>query len=566
MGKKLFAIVSMFAVLALLVSCAPATPQVVEKIVKETVVVEKEVAVEKQVVQTVVVEKEKTVIVEKSAARTGDTLVIDLYAAWTNLDPAIIADFPGLMLIGNMCEGLTSIDPTNPTGPVGPGLAESWEKSADGKVWTFKLRQGVKFHDGTPFDAEAVKFSFERVMDENHPFYNTKMASWRTTVFALVKTVEVVDANTVKMTLNDPPHPNFDFMLAVMKIVSPTQVQKVGKEGFETAAVCTGPFALYKYDQTNKIIDLRRFKDYWQEGIPKVERLVWRLVAEGAVRIAELETGQADIITNVPVDEVARLEANPDVKVLNIPSSMFQGIFFYHQKDPWKDVRVRQAIAYAIDRDLMAKTVYAGKWDPAKGPLLPYTAGWDANYKSYPYDPEKAKQLLAEAGVATPFKTKLSMPATSGMNPAGQRWAEFIQEQLKKAGIEAEIEVMESAPFWNLMLDLTQQPFEMFYMGRMGTFNDPILDWQTQFMCKAADNLYGYCNEKYDAAIETARQATSPEARAKAIAEAGKILDDDVAYLALVNGTQIYAVRADLMDAYPTAVRDMMRLERAYLR
>ena len=116
------------------------------------------------------------------------------------------------------------------------------------------------------------------------------------------------------------------------------------------------------------------------------------------------------------------------------------------------------------------------------------------------------------------------------------------------------------------MLDQSQQPFEMFYMGRMGTFNDPILDWQTQFMCEAPDNLYGYCNEKYDAAIEAARQAADPEARAAAIAEAGKILDEDVAYLALVNGTQIYAVRADLMDAYPTAVRDMMRLERAYLK
>lgn len=558
MHGKLRLFLGVVVALSLLAACAPPTPQVIEKVVEKPVV--ETVVVEKPVVETVVVEK----------PRVGGTLVVDMYASFTSLDPASMNDFPGAMYVGNVCEGLTSIDPTDPNNAdaVLPALAESWEKSDDNKVWTFHLREDVKFHDGTPLDAEAVKFSLERVIDEDHPYHTAKMAV-ASAFYGKVESVEVVDSHTVNVTLADPPYLNFLYLAHTLKIVSPTAAEKMGPEGFEAeGAVCTGPFKVHKYEPAEGILDLRRFEDYWQPDIPKVDRVVFKLVQEAAVRIAELETGAADVITNVPVDDVARLEANPDIRVIKVPSSMLQGVFYYLDKEPWNDVRLRQAISYGIDRELMSQTVYAGLWPAAKNSLLPYTSGWDPDSVAYSYDPEKAKQLLAEAGYPDGMEVKLSMPATSGMNPAGVRWGEFIQEQLKKINIEVELDVREGAPYWDALISgegHDKGVYDLWYWGRMSTTGDAILDWLANWECDAGGNFARYCSSDYGELLAQAQAASSPEEQADLIAQIGKLFDDEAAYAPLVTGSMIYAVRADLADVYPTPRRDMLRLEAAYL-
>lgn len=494
-------------------------------------------------------------------SQSDDTLVVDLVSAWTTLDPAAHNDFPGAMTVPNICEGLLEIHPSDPFGPVTPNLASSYERSSDGTTFTFTLREGLTFHDGTPVNAEAVKFSFERSMSEAHPYYHPAMVQWKDNVYDIFESVEVIEDLVVQVTLSDPPSADAERAFTVAAIVSPSAVQELGADDFQTAPVCAGAYQLHEYDRSNNTIELRRFDAYWNSEFPKIGRVVYRVVPESTVRIAGLETGAADFIGDLPVDDVARLEANPNLQVIAQPGSTFLGLFVYQTVEPWNDKRVRQAIAYGIDRELMSQVVFGGAFPAANSNLMPFNVGWSQDLSFYPYDPERARELLAEAGYPDGFETFLQMPVTSGLNPAGVRWAEFIQQQLDLIGIDMEIEVLEGAAYWADNLDLTTNHAGLFLMGRSDFWGDPVKSWYGGYACVG---WYEYCNPDVDQLLAEIVASTDASERTSLIQELGAVLDDDLPYIANVYPTRIHAASSDLADLYPSGLKIGLPLKHVY--
>ncbi|MCL4425518.1 MAG: ABC transporter substrate-binding protein [Firmicutes bacterium] len=329
--------------------------------------------------------------VDKEGAKGEKVLIYARGADSVKLDPALPTDGESAKVMNNIYDNLVRYKPGSTD--VEPALAESWKVSDDGKVWTFNLRKNVKFHDGTPFNAEAVKFNIERQL----PPKVTKEMAYADFTYGMIEKVEAVDANTVKITLKSPYAPflaNLAMGLAA-PMISPTAAKKYG-ENFSQNPVGTGPFIFVKWDKEQQIV-LKANKAYWG-GAPKVDRVIFKVVKENAVRANELLTGSADIIDGVDPNDVPRLQQDSNVRLLTAPGMNINYLGIRTDKKPFDDPRIRQAISMAINREAIVKSLYQDKAILANGPLPPNLFGYYKDLKPYSYDPEKAKALLKEAG------------------------------------------------------------------------------------------------------------------------------------------------------------------------
>ncbi|MGH7267902.1 MAG: ABC transporter substrate-binding protein [Candidatus Rokuibacteriota bacterium] len=328
-----------------------------------------------------------------------------------------------------------------------PMLAERWETSADGRTWTFHLRRGVKFHDGTPFNAAAVKESIARVVN---PELKLRQAS----KWAGVTSVDVVDEHTVKITTNRPlgALPGNLSHQAGGSIQSPTAA-KAGK-----FPVGTGPFELIEYVPDERLV-LASNKDYWG-GAPGIDRLIFRIVPEARTRLAMLQSGGAQVIYNVAPNEIEGLRKDPNVHVEVPPSAGWRVFGFNTQKKPYTDVRVRQALNYAVDKASIVRNIFKGVGHVADSPYGPGMFAYTP-VMTYAYDPAKAKKLLAEAGYANGFKA--TMIVSPGEIAGGAEVAAAVQAYLQQVGVQAEIVSLEQATWLaELTRPLEQNRTEIF--------------------------------------------------------------------------------------------------------
>src|SRR5262245_35739077 len=338
-----------------------------------------------------------------AAAQPAGTLVVGLVAEPVNLDPAQVTDLNSTRVGRRIVETLVTF-PDESTQVV-PGLAESWTISRDGLHYTFKLRKAVTFHDGTPFDAEAVKFSIERQIMPEHPFNKVGKYPFANYFFGNVKAVEVIDPHTVDFVLKEPRASFLAVLTAsAASIVSPTAVKKLGVD-YPSSPVGTGPFKFASWDRGQRVV-LEKNPGYWKYPV-KVERVIYRPIVEDQARLTELLTGGLDLIVGVPADNVAPLEKNPKITLLKQVGAHVWYLGMNNQKKPFDDKRVRQALNYAVNKDAIVNDVLKGTGSPSKGPVLPGTWGADGAIKAYPYDPDRAKKLLAEAGYPNGFTTTL---------------------------------------------------------------------------------------------------------------------------------------------------------------
>ncbi len=321
----------------------------------------------------------------KAPAVSGGTLIVAAAQEPDTFDPPNIVDVNVQQIAMNLSDRLTEFAPDM---SVRPGLAESWSVAADKVTWTFKLRKGVKFHDGTTLDAEAVKFNFDRILDEKKPVK-------RRTFYTDIQTVRVVDSSTVQFTTKKPFGP-LPALLATTgaSIMSPKALKELGDK-FATQPVASGPFVFEQWLPGDQVI-LKRNENYWG-GAPKLEKVIFKTIKEPATRVAMLETGQADVIENVMPAELKRLAANPQFKIVRVPSMRTRDIRFNFLDDRLKDKRVRQAFQYAINMPEIIETVLAGAGTFTGAPLPPTVFGAIKGTK-YRYDPALAKKLLTEAG------------------------------------------------------------------------------------------------------------------------------------------------------------------------
>jgi peptide/nickel transport system substrate-binding protein len=443
-----------------------------------------------------------------------------------------VNDFRILM---NMYDGLVRY--ADGSLEVEPALATSWEISEDGTEYTFSLREGVTFHDGTPFNAEAVEFNFERMLDEDHPYADTGPFPL-SFFFSSVQDVEVIDDLTVKFTL-DAPYAPFLSNLAYPTglIVSPTGVMEHG-EDFGRNPAGTGPFEFAEWASNERVV-VTRYEDYW-DGAAELEAVVFRPITDPNTRVAEMLSGGIDMMVEVPPDSVSLFEE--DGFALHEQAGPHLWFLILNLREgPFQDVRVRQAINYAIDKESLVTDILQGTAEIASGPTPPAFA-WAYNdaLEPYPYDPERARELLAEAGAEGAELTFYVTEGGSGMlDPIPMGTA--IQADLAEVGLTVNIETYE----WNTFLGEVNPGLEgkadMAQMAWMTNDPDtlPYLALRTEAWPEEGGFNSGYySNPEVDALLESARAATDLEERAALYRDMQEIVYEDAPWAFIANWKQ----------------------------
>ncbi len=440
MRTKLAAILGLLVVFSLLLAACGPTP--VPQTIIQTVEVEKEVVKEVEVVQTVEVEKEVVKQVEVTAVPAPEgpegTLVRALTTFPNSLDLPQCAERNASTTAWHMYDTLLWV---NEEGILEPALAEDWDVSEDGSEYTFYLRDDVTFHNGEPFNADAVVFSWERAKDAGFEYSN---------LWQLATTVEKVDDYTVKITTEGPDALFLTTVADNWAIIPPQYFQEVGQAGFDEHPVGTGPFVFVEWVKGDRIV-LKANPDYWREDTPKIENLIFRPIPESATRVAAIQTGEVDIVTRLSSEEAQSLLGVPNVTVIKYAQARVYYIAFNNVTtgvgQPTEDPLVRQAMNYAVDIEAIIDSLFNGFAKPAIGFVATGELGYD-NVEPFGYDPDKARDLLAQAGYADGFEMDMACPA--GAYTHFEEVCEAVAGYLGEVGIQANLEIMESGHYWDL--------------------------------------------------------------------------------------------------------------------
>ena len=463
------------------------------------------------------------------------------------LDPAIQRSRPTQIIIDHVFNRLINWKDTKLSKLV-PDLAESWEVSSDNLSWSFKLKKGITFHDGTPFNAEAVKFNIQRLIDP-------KFGSPNRSLFAPIKTITIPDDYTVVLK-TDNPYASLIENLAqsAASINSPTAVKKWGKE-YGQHPVGTGPYKLKEWVPGEKCV-IERYDNYFGKK-PNPDVIVYRPVPEGGARVIEAESGNADIVNRIPPEAVDRLKKNSNIKLMIIPSS-FQVFFeLNNSRPPFNDVRIRKAVNYAIDRKAIVEKILGGNGFVPDG-LFPPGVQARVVLSPYAYDPEKAKKLIAEV-YPDGYKEKVVIWTPNGRYMKDKMVAEAVQGYLNDIGFQTEFRAWEWSSYQKTLYRPepgkgTGKGSNAANMWMLGT-SIPTADWRLTRKTQTGhrSNLTGYSNKRIDELLEAARTNMMYEERMKMYTEIQKIFwEEDPGWLFLFNQVQIIAMQKNIdgLDAY----------------
>jgi len=478
-------------------------------------------------------------------AAWAQTLVYGRGADSLSLDPAMATSSEDFKVADWVFDGLVRFD--GPTTKIAPALAESWERSEDGLTWTFKLRNGVKFHDGTPFTAEAVKVSFERQFVKENPSYSPRFVRWGGKLGAM-KSVEVVDDHTVKLHFS-LPQPALLYNLAIYPayIVNPKSI--AGKpDGLVERPVGTGPFKFVRWEKNN-LIELVRNDEYWGE-VPKVERVVLRVIPENDVRLLALQKGEIHLTDDVPFNRINDLKADKSLDIQTIGAVGFSGIWLNVEKGPLKDIRVRKAIQKAINRERVYKVSFFGLGEIGQQAMPPGELGHSKDLPKYDYDPKGAKALLAEAGYPDGFELQfMSFANPRPYFPSPTDGVAIIQADLKAVGIKATVSM---ATWADWITRRRAGDFGITVGGWTASTVDPegviYPTFHSQFI--GEDNASRFKNPKVDALLDKARSTYDDAERQKLYAEAMNIIADEAAAVFLVHPVYSLGVRSEVKGVY----------------
>lgn len=379
----------------------------------------------------------------------GGTLIVGMTA--TNIPGLDTIQFQseggeGGRFVGvQLWDGLTRFDLTQgeSTPEVIPGLAESWEVSDDGLTWTFRLREGVTFHDGEPWNADAAIFNYDRQLNRGSPTFEPELNSVAGILLNGIVSASKVDDMTIQLA-TEKPMADLPSMLALGAFGSPRAIEELG-DGFAESPVGTGPFRFESLERGRELV-LVRNDDYYL-GPPKLERLILRPIPEVTARMAALRAGEVNWIEVPAPDEVPALEAEGFQVLTNAYSHVWPWVLDTTQP-PFDDVRVRQAVNYAIDREAMAESLLQGTGAPAFNYIPASDPGYSEDLAGFEFDPDRARELLAEAGYADGFDIRVSFPTSGSGNMIPIPMNEALQRDLAEVGINVTLEPIE----WGAML------------------------------------------------------------------------------------------------------------------
>ena len=498
----------------------------------------------------------------------GGTLVYGRGGDSVGLDPAYETDGNSFMVCDNIFEALVAY--ADESTQLEPGLAESWDISTDGKTYTFHLRKGIKFHDGTPLNADAVVFSIGRMMKERKvKFLNMSLtipAQERTPEYWVsmemdntVDAIEAVDDYTVVFKLKRVEAPFLANMgMDFADIISPTAFMKNPKE-FVRNPVGTGPFKFVNWIKDDRII-LEKNKDYWdKKGGPYLDRLIFRSIPENSVRFLELKTGNIQICQYPNPADIPLAQKDKKLKLVSQPGMNIGYLSFNHTKKLWQDANMRKAIAHAINREAIVDNIYQGMGQVARNPIPPTMWGYNDAIPGFNYSIDLAKAYLAKAGYpegkGLPEITLWSMPVPRPYNPEGLKVGVAMISDLSKIGIKAKIVSYD----WGTYLKRQrEQPEDMdlFQLGWTGDNGDP-----DNFLAVLFDGLASssirtqWKNEQYHNYMLEGKQTVDQAKRAEIYKKALQLIYDECPVISIAHSTVISPITKNVMNykLHPTA-------------
>ena len=477
-----------------------------------------------------------------SVAASSKLLVVDLVNEPATLDPQSQWNPDSYYVYRNIYDNLVT---RNTAGKIVPQIATSWKLLND-TTMEFKIRTDVKFHDGTPLTAGDVVFSIKRIT--NPDFKSPQLGQFNSIVDATATAPDTVVVKTAK------PYPPLLAQLVKLSIVSKAYVEKVGNEKMSQVPMGSGPYKFVSWQKGIKVT-LAANENYWR-GKPPFAKVEFRAVKEASTRIADLRTGKADLIVSLNSDNAAELKSASNLKVLSVPTERVAYLMMNTEYGPLTDVRVRRAVAYALNRPLIINALLGGYSKIIDELLTPAHFGYIKGVKTYPYNPEKAKQLLAEAG----YKDGVTLELITA--PVfDQRIVQAIQQQLSKVGIKVDISMSDMSTFLKGRRD-DPEGFGDLVFGR----------WSCA--CQDADGvLYAmfnsnsvwskYANPKLDVHLEAGRSAMDPAVRLKHYKLALDIIADQVPVIALYQAAAIYGARKELQWT-PTANESLFVMDMSW--
>lgn len=480
--------------------------------------------------QEVTTEAPGTTVAESTepAAPAKDTLIVGMGADAKSLDPHATNDQPSSRVAKQIYNTLVN---QNEAMELEPGLAESWTQ-IDDLTYEFKLKQGVMFHNGEELKASDVKFTILRALESSHIGHIVGAIDG--------EKIEIVDDYTIRISTKEPFAPMIAHMAhTAMGILNEKAVTEAG-EDYGQKPVGTGPFKFVNWVTGDKI-ELERFDGYY-DAAPAYKNLVFRNISDNTTRTIELESGGVDIAYDIQPTDVERVEANADLTLHRDMNLSTTYIGFNAKKAPYDNVKVRQAINYALDMAAIVDAVYGGVGAPSKGPLGPNVWASNQDLQEYGFDVEKAKELMKEAGFENGFKT------TIWTNDNQQRMdiAEIVQNQLRAINIEAEVKVVE----WGAYLDGTAAgEHDMFILGWVTVTGDPDYGLYALFHSSqhgAAGNRTFYSNARVDELLDAARVTADPAAREAAYKEAQEIIRDEAPWIFTWTGENLSGTRSNV--------------------
>ncbi len=441
-----------------------------------------------------------------------------------------------------------------------PGLATEWDISKDKKTYTFKLRQGVKFHK-TPyfspsrdFNADDVLFSINRQRLDDHPYHKVGGGNYDyfegMEMASIIKDVVKVDDYTIRIELNRPEAPFLaNLAMGFMSILSKEYADRLAKEDkkeqIDVEPIGTGPFVFTRYQKDN-LIRYKKFDNYWGDPA-KSERLVFVITPEPSVRYQKLKNGECHLIIEPSPADIDAMKKEARIKLLSEAGLNVGYLAMNVKKKPFDNRLVREAINHALNKEAYIKAIYHGHAKVAKNPLPPTIWSYNEDIKGYDYNPEKARALLKKAGYPKGFETEIwTLPVTRPYNPNGKKMGEMMQEDLAKVGIKVKLVSFD----WPTYLKKSREgEHQMIQMGWTGDNGDPDNFLAVLLGCagvEAGSNLARWCNKDFESLIEKAKLSTNVEERTKLYEKAQEIFHKDAPWVPIAHSTIFRAMSSNV--------------------
>jgi len=555
--RTILAATGLLLLAASLVSCATPTPEVVERVVEKTVEVEKVVEVEKPV------EVEVEVMVTPTPPPARSTIIVALAAAPNTLDPADHRSRESETVIRNMFDGLVTRDTRS---GVHLELAESlnW---VDDTTLEVELREGVLFHDGVEMTADDVVFTFERIIKENMIEYPEPHTSPRKGLISPLESIEKTGDYSVVMHFANAWPPAMQ-MLVHQQIVPKHYIEEVGTEGFVEHPIGTGPFQFVSAETLDEIV-MERFADYYG-GAPDLEpvgpacvqNVVFRVIPEASSRVAALLAREVDIIAAAPPEMIDTLDQTPGIQVKTAPSTQPKWMEMNVNAPPFDDILVRQAMNYAVDKQLIIDAIYGGRAVALPGPLSPYNNFVNEDLEPYPYDPDKALALLEEAGWADTDEDgtldKAGQPLAFTLDTL-EDWrplAEAVADQFRAIGADCSVRFWEKSVVKPMLMAGERQTF----LDDWGdSAFDPVGHFEAKWHGFVEGEPYGrgnystYDNERVNELIKLGETTGNPEKRHEVYDEAQEIVYEEAPAVFLILPEEAEAALEDIQNWEPAS-------------